>query len=121
MDVDRYVEAFSRPGYSYGEWPERRQVGLVLEMPTTPALSPEADALVADLWREGHVLQDPQWPMWRAEAQRIREGADPADGTAVDRFFTVVIRTDYAMAGFLLQVLKEGTVLRVLRRMREFH
>lgn len=119
MDLDAYIEAFSRPGYSYGEWPDRRQVGLVLELPTTPALSPEADALVRDLWREGFILQSTEWPTWRGEAQRVREGGEVADHDAARRFFTVVVRTDYAMPGFLLQALKEGTVLRVLRRMRE--
>lgn len=117
MDVAWYVSVFEQPGYSYGSWPARRQVGLVLDLPVAPDLSPEADALVGDLYREGLVLKDLAWPTWRAEAQRIRDGAEPADLDAIRRFFTVAVRTDHAMPGFLLQVMSEGTVLRVLRRL----
>lgn len=119
MRLVEYIPVFEREGFSYGEWPERRQVGLVLELPTTPALSPEADAFVRDLWRAGFVLQDASWPMWRGEAQRARDGEAPADVDALRRVFTVAVRTDYAMPGFLLQFLREGTALRLLRRLRE--
>lgn len=114
-----FLPVFEAPGFSYGEWPDRRQVGLVLELPSSPALSPEADAFVHELWRAGFVLQDANWPLWRAEAQAVRNGAVPADVDAVKRVFTVAVRTDYAMPGFLLQVMREGTVVRLLRRLRD--
>ena len=114
-----FLPVFEAPGFSFGEWPERRQVGLVLELPSTPVLSPEADAFVRELWRAGFVLQDPAWTLWRGEAQRIRDGEAPGDADAARRFFTVAVRTDYAMPGFLLQVMREGTVVRVLRALRD--
>lgn len=122
MDVQRYLAHFERPGYSFGEWPERQRVGLVLELPSSPVLSPEADALVRDLYASGFILRDSEWPRWRAEAQRFRDepvAADLADEDAIRRFFTVALRTDYGMPGFLLQVLREGTVTRLLRRLRD--
>lgn len=118
MKLHEWLDVFETPGFSFGEWPDRKQVGLVLEMPTAPALSPEADAFVHALWREGFILQEPEWPLWRGEAQRIRDGAEASDVEAIKRFFTVAVRTDYAMPGFLLQVMREGTVVRLLRRLR---
>lgn len=113
-----YVAKFEAPGFSYGEWPDRERVGLVLELPAAPVLSPEAEAFVRDLRRAGFVLQDASWPLWRAEAQAVRDGAEARDVEAVKRVFTVIVRTDQAMPGFLLHAMREGTVLRLLLRLR---
>lgn len=115
--VLRFLPVFEQPGYSYGEW-----VGLsdAHRRPYYDS-SPEVLAFLQALTREG-IVAPFDWMAWSQEADRLYR--DPAALATADldtlrRLLTSHVRADRYGEGLLADMLEEGHITAILRRLAE--
>ena len=110
-------------GTDYGVGPKVAAVEKGVASIRPAALSPKASDFVTACYEE-HFVQPFDWGDWNR-----RHGGDltsdafiaEADLSAIIKMLTAHIRADRFCDGHLLSVMKDGTALKILKRLRDIH
>ena len=114
-----FIPFFENPESHFGESPQLETAKSGELSITMATLSDTAERFVEACYEENFV-QPFDWPVWSAEHQdeMSSEGLIcTADITTTIKMLTSHIRADRFSEGHLLSVMKEGTILRILRRL----
>lgn len=120
----RFLPEFERPDFSPGDWsPMQQAEDGAYTMPYV-TLSPVVEEFVQAAYDGGWVLCDFDWPKWKETEEAITLYRDPdaltrATPHQLAQLLTVFIRQDRFVEGALLDDVKSGHVLAILRRAAE--
>ena len=115
--VLRFLPIFQQPGYSYGEWVNLTDAH---RRPYYDA-GPDVTAFLQALSREG-IVAPFDWMAWSSEADRLYrhpEALAVADLDTLRRLLTSHVRADRFGEGHLADMLEEGHITAILRRLAE--
>lgn len=109
-----FLDKFEQPGYSHGKWQTTESGWQIFDF------SPDTEAFFHALYDFG-IVYDFDWPKWQPEAENLYEYPRElarADTPTLRKLLTVHARKDHFCEGHLAEMLVEGHILAILRRVQ---
>ena len=118
----RHLEAFERPGFSFGTWePSHTDLEGVIHV-NWYRFSPQAEAFLADV-RAGGWVTPFDWPAWLASpegsALRQPQAVPHASAADLERLLTAIVRSDRFTEGSIAGACESGLLTAIVRRAGE--